>query len=77
MTGADDLKTLAKRWTMPRPSAETLDFLGQGLAGLDPGTWQTCRRALAALAAGYRSGHQSWPSPTGSPRRRPGIRTTG
>jgi len=56
MLGADDLGGLAKRWAMPRPSRETLDFLGQELAGLDAGTWQACRRALAALAADYRPG---------------------
>ena len=56
MLGHDDLDALAQRWTMPRPSRETLDFLGQGLAGLDVGAWQACHRALAALAAGYQLG---------------------
>ncbi|HEX6523056.1 MAG TPA: pentapeptide repeat-containing protein [Streptosporangiaceae bacterium] len=56
MSDADDLDALTKRWTMPRPSQETLDFFGQGLAELDAGTWQACRRALAALAADYRPG---------------------
>ena len=51
--GADDLDELVRRWMMPLPSQETLDFLGQGLASLAAGTWQTCRRALTALAAGY------------------------
>ena len=41
---------------MPRPSRETLDFLGQALAGLADATWRTCRRALTALATDYRRG---------------------
>ncbi len=54
--GAGDPGDLVRRWTMPLPSQETLEFLGQGLASLDASSWQTCRRALTALASGYHPG---------------------
>ena len=55
-SGAGQLDALVQHWTMPRPSQETLEFLGQGLAGLDATAWHGCRGALGALAASYRPG---------------------
>src|SRR5262249_17969053 len=52
--GPARVDAVAERWRMPMPSAETLEFLGQGAAGLDEESWRTCRGSLAALAADYR-----------------------
>ncbi|MCV7355896.1 pentapeptide repeat-containing protein [Mycolicibacterium fluoranthenivorans] len=48
-----DPDRLAKTWTMPIPSRETLDFLGQSFAGLAKADRANGFRALASLSGRY------------------------
>jgi WD40 repeat protein len=51
-----DAEAIGSAWSMPVPSPETLDFLGQSLAGLPEHERTTSLQALSSLASQYRVG---------------------
>jgi WD domain, G-beta repeat/Pentapeptide repeats (8 copies) len=53
---SSDSDRLARTWSMPVPSRETLDFLGQGFDGLAESARATGLRALASLSSRYQPG---------------------